>query len=45
MKVKTCPSCGSSEIELFAGGITGAYRCKKCGYVGSLIVEKELFKK
>ena len=45
MKVKTCPHCGSSNIKLFAGGAVGAYKCEDCGYIGTLIVEKELFKK
>jgi transcription initiation factor TFIIIB Brf1 subunit/transcription initiation factor TFIIB len=39
MRVLLCPICNSTEIELDAGGYTGKYYCKKCGYVGSLILE------
>ena len=34
-----CPVCKSTEIELDAGGYTGKYYCKNCGYVGSFILE------
>lgn len=33
----------SFSITLYAGGITGAYECRKCGYVGTAI--PELYKK
>lgn len=38
-KVKVCPVCSSTNIELDSGGYTGKYYCKDCGYVGSLIIE------
>ncbi|MBN1645690.1 hypothetical protein JW868_01480 [Candidatus Woesearchaeota archaeon] len=41
-RVRFCPRCQSTDIELYAGGQTGAYRCKKCGYVGPLILEKDI---
>jgi len=31
--------CGSTDVELDAGGYTGKYVCKNCGYVGSFVVE------
>lgn len=35
-----CPACGSREIYPVAGGCIGQiYRCKACGYRGSLVVE------
>ncbi|MGD0718210.1 MAG: hypothetical protein ABSA15_01315 [Thermoplasmata archaeon] len=35
-----CPQCRSIEVYLVAGMITGqVYRCKDCGYQGSLILE------
>jgi len=43
-----CPRCGGTEVFLETGGYTGTiYRCKKCGYRGSFIVEvdDETFKK
>jgi hypothetical protein len=33
---KYCPSCKSRSITLYAGGMTGAYECKKCGFVGMM---------
>jgi len=39
MRFLVCPVCGSKEIELDAGGYTGKYRCKNCGYVGVLVLE------
>jgi len=38
-RVLVCPICASTEIELDTGGYTGKYYCKKCGYVGSFIIE------
>jgi len=38
-KILVCPVCKSTEIELDAGGYTGKYYCKKCGYVGSYVLE------
>ncbi len=35
-----CPKCKSKSITLDTGGLTGNYRCKKCGYTGSFILEK-----
>jgi hypothetical protein len=35
-----CPQCQSTEIYEVIGGYGGQeYRCKHCGYRGSLIVE------
>ncbi len=43
MKVKMCPYCLSTKISYEAGMMTGQkYRCNKCGYVGSLILEKDM---
>jgi hypothetical protein len=37
-----CPRCGGTGIYLETGGYTGTiYRCKKCSYRGSFIVEIE----
>ncbi|RLI79086.1 TFIIB-type zinc ribbon-containing protein [Archaeoglobales archaeon] len=38
-RILVCPVCKSTEIELDAGGYTGKYYCKNCGYVGSFILE------
>jgi transposase-like protein len=43
--MKICPKCKSSNITLFIGGQTGQYKCKDCGYVGVLVIEKNDFKK
>jgi hypothetical protein len=35
-----CPECSSTEIYEVAGGCVGqVYRCKKCGYRGSFVLE------
>jgi len=38
-KIRYCPICKSTRITYYAGGITGSYECKKCGYVGTFIIE------
>ena len=37
-----CPNCGSEDIALVAGGTTGSFMCKKCGFAGSLFPEMEI---
>lgn len=44
MNKKICPNCKKSDIQFFAGGVTGAYRCR-CGYVGPIIIEVVKIKK
>lgn len=39
--MKICPKCGSTEVDLVAGGVTGTYQCRKCGFAGSLFPEFE----
>ncbi len=42
-RVLTCPQCGSARVNVAMGSLTGqVYRCNACGYVGSLILEKEI---
>ncbi len=39
----TCPECGSDELYFEAGMITGMkYHCKKCDYIGTFVVEKNI---
>ncbi len=47
MKLKTCPSCGSTDITLDnAWGVTGnRHKCKTCGYTGDIIIEQDVEKK
>jgi transposase-like protein len=41
--VKRCPQCGSLDLYIENGMITGAiYHCKTCDYVGALIFEEDL---
>ncbi len=45
MKLKKCPKCGSSEVNLYMGSETGIkYECKDCGYIGPLVIEEETLK-
>lgn len=39
---KFCPKCGSDEVEMIAGGTTGTWMCKKCGFSGSIFPEREI---
>ena len=41
---KICPNCGSEDVIMVAGGITGQWMCKSCGYMGS-VLEKEIIGK
>ncbi|MGD9963190.1 MAG: hypothetical protein AB7S97_04750 [Thermoplasmata archaeon] len=42
-RVLTCPECGSADMYYEAALITGyKYHCKKCGYIGAFVIEKEL---
>jgi len=43
--INYCPRCKNASLEIFAGLITGQYHCKKCGYIGSLIIQKEIKEK
>lgn len=47
MRIKTCPSCGSTDIRLDPlMGITGTrFRCNTCNYSGDIIAEHETEKK
>ena len=38
---KFCPDCGSEEVMMVAGGITGTWMCKDCGFTG-MFPEKEI---
>lgn len=43
VKGKICPHCSSTDMYYEAGLMTGyVYHCKRCDYVGSFIIEKEL---
>jgi C4-type Zn-finger protein len=40
MMILCCPVCQSTEIYIVVGGYFGqVYRCKHCGYRGSLVLE------
>ncbi|MDQ1372653.1 MAG: hypothetical protein QG582_1571 [Candidatus Thermoplasmatota archaeon] len=42
-RVLTCPQCGSADMYYEAALITGyKYHCKKCGYIGAFVIEKEM---
>ncbi len=42
-KVLTCPQCGSADLYYETALITGyKYHCKKCGYIGAFVVEKDM---
>jgi hypothetical protein len=39
-----CPRCNSTNIQPYLGGMTGSYFCRDCGYMGSLVIEKDFVK-
>jgi ribosomal protein L37AE/L43A len=45
LRVRICPNCGSEDVAMVAGGMTGTWMCKKCGFSGSVFPEKELIDK
>lgn len=42
MKVYRCPRCRSEGISLEAGFLTGQYHCRKCGYIGPIVLEEDV---
>lgn len=41
--VLTCPQCGSADLYYETGLITGyKYHCKRCGYIGAFVIEKDI---
>ena len=45
MNLKKCPKCGSFNLVQEIGGMTGAWKCKSCGYVGSFFIEQTIDEK
>ncbi len=43
MTIKRCPKCKSTKIDFHAGAITGCYHCKRCGYIGPILIEEDDF--
>lgn len=41
ISTELCPQCKSENISLYMGGQFGKYKCKKCAYIGPLIIKKE----
>ena len=39
--MKYCPKCKSPEISSYLAGFLNVYKCNKCDYVGTLIIEYE----
>lgn len=41
--IRVCPECGSDDLYPETGFISGyQYHCNNCGYVGALVLEKDL---
>ncbi len=38
--MKLCPKCRSENIVQDASILTGQYHCRRCGYMGVLVIEK-----
>ena len=39
-----CPKCKSASITPYMGAQFGKYECKKCGYLGVIVIEEDLKK-
>ncbi|AJF62894.1 MAG: hypothetical protein QT11_C0001G0758 [archaeon GW2011_AR20] len=39
--MKYCPKCKSPDIVPALAGFLNSYKCKKCGYIGNLVIEVE----
>ena len=37
--MKYCPRCKSPDIHPSLAGFLETYKCKKCGYTGTLVIE------
>jgi ribosomal protein L37AE/L43A len=37
-----CPKCGSDEVMMVAGGTTGMWVCKSCGFSGPSFPEEPI---
>lgn len=42
LKILYCPKCKTNNIQPHAASMVGTYYCKKCGYIGALVIEKEI---
>jgi transposase-like protein len=42
IKIIYCPICKTDNIQPYAASMSGSYYCKKCGYVGTFVIEKEV---
>ncbi len=43
--MKVCPKCGSINIMSVIGGTIGLWKCKKCGFQGSIFPDIKKIKK
>ncbi|MBS3150215.1 hypothetical protein J4425_00195 [Candidatus Woesearchaeota archaeon] len=41
MMRRACPRCNSTKVVMYAGGMTGTYRCMDCDYIGPMTIETE----
>ena len=39
---KFCPNCDSEDVEMVAGGITGIWMCRECGFSSASFPERTL---
>ena len=40
IKLQKCPQCSSENITWYMGAAFGKYICKKCNYIGPMIIEE-----
>ena len=40
--LKLCPKCNSDDVGVVIGGQMGMWECRKCGFRGPSLLEKEM---
>lgn len=40
INIRFCPKCNGTEIIQYAGGITGVWKCSKCGFISAIFPER-----
>ncbi len=42
IKIRFCPNCKSTNVDMVAGGGFGFWRCLNCSFQGPIFPEKEI---
>ena len=42
VRIRFCPKCKGQNIEMLVGGISGLWKCRKCGFTSPIFPEEEV---